>query len=447
MAATNDSTIYQEKYPKIMESSSHDEILSRENSYEAKLLIPVTVYLVFLMIIGVFGNILVLYVYKFRFRRSTSRVFILSLAAFDLITCLFGMPYHILDLTFPYTFVWSEVCKTLSFALTFTILGSIFVLDLIAIDRYRKICTPFEKQLSAVGTKIVCWVTVSISGFLAVPIIFIYGTADVGTRIPNITGKECYISNKFADTEFPIFYTGFNIFVFVVSVFILAALYIKVGLAIRKRKKFHESVNVLQRSTSEPGTPIGSIKNTTVHDIKLESLKEKDPVVRTNSNSSIARTGSAISYSPYNSPRIQRKGKANKLKQKVKRMMSDVSSSEYDSSGTLERGQTRSYETNRSAFKKQRRTMRITGMLFIITLIFIISFLPYLTIEGMNNMDDTFWENMEVEELIIYNLLMRTYFINNMVNPIVYWCLDKKFKEEVIRVFGYLIHCRFYKAK
>jgi hypothetical protein len=69
-------------------------------------------------------------------------------------------------------------------------------------------------------------------------------------------------------------------------------------------------------------------------------------------------------------------------------MMSDVSSSEYDSSGTLERGQTRSYETNRSAFKKQRRTMRITGMLFIITLIFIISFLPYLTIEGMNNMDD-----------------------------------------------------------
>ena len=174
----------------MMESSSHDEILSRENSYEAKLLIPVTVYLVFLMIIGVFGNILVLYVYKFRFRRSTSRVFILSLAAFDLITCLFGMPYHILDLTFPYTFVWSEVCKTLSFALTFTILGSIFVLDLIAIDRYRKICTPFEKQLSAVGTKIVCWVTVLISGFLAVPIIFIYGTADVSTRIPNITGKE-----------------------------------------------------------------------------------------------------------------------------------------------------------------------------------------------------------------------------------------------------------------
>jgi hypothetical protein len=53
------------------------------------------------------------------------------------------------------------------------------------------------------------------------------------TRIPNITGKECYISNKFADTEFPIFYTGFNIFVFVVSVFILAALYTRLRIKTR----------------------------------------------------------------------------------------------------------------------------------------------------------------------------------------------------------------------
>jgi hypothetical protein len=97
----------------------------------------VLVYLIILMVIGVFGNLLVLYVYKFRFKRSTSRVFILSLAAFDLMTCLFGMPYHILDMVYPYMFVWDEICKAFSFSLTFTILASIFVLDLIAIDRYR----------------------------------------------------------------------------------------------------------------------------------------------------------------------------------------------------------------------------------------------------------------------------------------------------------------------
>ena len=105
----------------------HDTLLHRENSYEAKALTPVIVYLVILMVIGLFGNTIVLYVYKFRFRRSTSRVFILSLASFDLMTCVFGMPFHILDMVFPYEFYWSEVCKTLSFALTFTILGSIFV--------------------------------------------------------------------------------------------------------------------------------------------------------------------------------------------------------------------------------------------------------------------------------------------------------------------------------
>jgi hypothetical protein len=59
-----------------------------------------------LMIIGVIGNTIVLYVYKFRFRRSTSRIFILSLAVFDLITCLLGMPFHIMDMLYPYMFVW-----------------------------------------------------------------------------------------------------------------------------------------------------------------------------------------------------------------------------------------------------------------------------------------------------------------------------------------------------
>jgi hypothetical protein len=110
-------------------SVDYDALLQMENSFEAKVLTPVTVYLIIMMVIGVFGNLLVLYVYKFRFKRSTSRVFILSLAAFDLMTCLLGMPYHILDMVYPYMFVWDEICKAFSFSLTFTILASIFVVS------------------------------------------------------------------------------------------------------------------------------------------------------------------------------------------------------------------------------------------------------------------------------------------------------------------------------
>ncbi|CAG2189884.1 unnamed protein product [Mytilus edulis] len=162
IVTSDGTTAPQQNSTDVIRTSNLDEenvnhLLKIENTFEAEALTPITVYLILLMITGVVGNTIVLYIYKFRFKRSTPRIFILSLAAFDLITCLLGMPYHILDMLYPYLFVWDTVCKVLSFALTFTILASIFILDLIAIDRYRKICRPFKNQLSGIGSKIMSW--------------------------------------------------------------------------------------------------------------------------------------------------------------------------------------------------------------------------------------------------------------------------------------------------
>lgn len=432
-------------------SVDYDALLQTENSFEAKVLTPVTVYLIILMVIGVFGNLLVLYVYKFRFKRSTSRVFILSLAAFDLMTCLLGMPYHILDTVYPYTFVWDGICKALSFSLTFTILASIFVLDLIAIDRYRKICIPFEKQLSAAGTKITCWVTALIAAVLAIPIIFIYGSADVDTRIPNVTGKECYVSNDLMDTELPLIYDAFNILVFTISVCILTGLYIKVGIVVWKRRSFQDSTRDggSKRSNSGTSTPdtIVSSMHTLNDDTRIgtsasvhynKANHENTSVQLFNSKSAICKTLSTNSAN--NSPRISRKER-DLHKKRLKRLMSELSTASGDES-TLERG----YGNSKFKSKKHIRTIRITTMLFIITVIFVISFLPYLIISILNGMDEHFWNDMSSGELVIINLLMRTYFINNMVNPIVYWFLDKKFKQEVCRFFRDIRKCKWSKT-
>ena len=431
-------------------SVDYDALLQIENSFEAKVLTPVTVYLIIMMVIGVFGNLLVLYVYKFRFKRSTSRVFILSLAAFDLMTCLLGMPYHILDMVYPYMFVWDEICKAFSFSLTFTILASIFVLDLIAIDRYRKICIPFEKQLSAAGTKMTCWVTALIAAVLAIPIIFIYGSADVDTRIPNVTGKECYVSNDLMDTGLPLIYDVFNILVFTISVFILTGLYIKVGIVVWERRSFHDSTrDGSKRSNSGTSTPdtIVSSMHTLNDDTRIgtsasvhynKANHENTSVQLFNSKSAICKTLSANSAN--NSPKITRKER-DLHKKRLKRLMSELSTVSGDES-TLERG------SGNSKFKSKKhiRTIRITTMLFIITVIFVISFLPYLIISILNGMDDHFWNDMSTGELVIINLLMRTYFINNMVNPIVYWFLDKKFKQEVYRFFRDIRKCKWSKT-
>lgn len=435
-------------------SNDFYHLLQMENSAEATSLIPVTIYLIILMIIGVFGNLVVLYIYMFRFKRSSSRVFILSLAAFDLTTCLLGLPFHVLDLIYPLTFVWDDVCKALSFSLMFTILASIFVLDLIAIDRYRKICKPFKKQLSSTGTKISCWITVLVSVVFAVPMIFIYGSADIDTRIPNITGKECYISNDYIGSEVPMIYDGFNILVFVTSVFLLTGLYIKVGIVVWKRRHIHDTTrNLSKRSNSGTSTPDTAVSqlNTINTDGKVRTVasvhfnksnKDGNAVQLLNLTSPIFKSPvkNQNSGSSNNSPQLTEREK--KLQRKrIKRLMSELSSVSGDEATSVE-----GFGKSKFTSKKQMRTMRITAMLFIITLIFIISFLPYLIISVMNGLDETFWNNMSNGEFVLINFLLRTYFINNMINPLVYWFLDNKFKQEVHRLFKNIRKCNWSKT-
>ncbi|XP_076084135.1 uncharacterized protein LOC143054924 [Mytilus galloprovincialis] len=419
-------------------------LLQWENYNLAKALTPVTIYLIILMIIGIFGNSLVIYVYKFRFKRSTSRIFILSLAIFDLLTCLFGMPYHILDMIYPLTFVWNGVCKGLSFALTFTILASIFVLNLIAIDRYRKICIPFKKQLSGKGTLIMCWVVVFVALIMAVPIIFIYGSVEVETRIPNVPGMECYISADLMDSVIPMIYDATNILIFVVTVFLLSVLYIKVGIVVWKRKQFHEIVRNASKHSTTSGTSTPETMVFQMHalndeaklGVQLKKSNSDNAVQLHNTKTPIYKQPSIDSSRM--SPTIIKKEKNAQQKQ-MKRLMSELSTVSGDETNTT--GKSASVSN-----KKQMRTLRITAMLFIITLIFIVSFLPYLTIQIMNGLNGNFWNDMSITELILVHLLMRTYFINNMINPIVYWFLDKKFKQEVRKFFREISKCKWSKT-
>ena len=57
-----------------------------------------------LTLVGIIGNLIVLLDYCLRYKRSPARVYILFLASIDLSMCIFGLPYHIIDLTNPYTY-------------------------------------------------------------------------------------------------------------------------------------------------------------------------------------------------------------------------------------------------------------------------------------------------------------------------------------------------------
>ncbi|XP_060072503.1 cholecystokinin receptor type A-like [Ylistrum balloti] len=94
-------------------------------------------------IVGTIGNFLVLYIYTKKRDRTTSNIFILTLAGTDFLTCLVLIPFNIVALGLDHRLEIDFFCKIYMFLLTCNVPFSAFVMVAIAFDRYFCICHPF----------------------------------------------------------------------------------------------------------------------------------------------------------------------------------------------------------------------------------------------------------------------------------------------------------------
>lgn len=65
---------------------------------------PTIVFLFILLPFGVVGNIVTILVYGLKYRPSTFRVYLLTLAIVDLLSCFIGMPVELVDNLLPLVF-------------------------------------------------------------------------------------------------------------------------------------------------------------------------------------------------------------------------------------------------------------------------------------------------------------------------------------------------------
>ncbi|XP_021348555.1 cholecystokinin receptor type A-like [Mizuhopecten yessoensis] len=458
-----------------------EALLDDANRHEQTILTPIIVYIVILMVSGLVGNLVVLYVYTFRFRRSSSRTFILCLAILDTLTCLFGMPYHIIDMTHAYTFYNVVACKTLSYIMALSLLCSIYVLVLIAIDRYRKICKPFKKQISDIGTKTASALAVVLAAICSTPNIFLYGHATIELPGTHVRGVECFIADIYTETVWPMIYNVFLFIIFVGCTLILSVLYVLVGLKIWRQGSFQRedsnrrnsqwkfcgstSPQTTQIALSESENPSLRVKavryhktsdvdgipenndaaNTQGEQFEMDISDDEDAVFRTKTTeTSFVSNQSAMHQQRKN----QRESK--RIAFQAVRLHNMSTSDDEDApchSSTRRTGSLRSrmssYRRSVSLSRKQRRSLKITCMLFLITLVFVISFLPHLVLLIFDAVDDSFWWNISDTQNIVYNLFLRTYFINNMANPIIYGFLDIRFRSEVCLLFKKIGKCKW----
>ncbi|XP_014790436.1 neuropeptide FF receptor 2 isoform X1 [Octopus bimaculoides] len=170
----------------------------------------VMVILIIFSISGTIGNALVLYVFSNTKQKLTSTIFILALAGMDFITCLLTIPSTVAIEYVLYYVQNDAVCKMYHFLQTTTVPFSALVMVAIASDRYLCICHPFVRAMTTRRAQILVAllgavaVTLGIIGSLAYSV-YKFKDIDViienGTHLMNSTPVTGIFSNYTYETD------------------------------------------------------------------------------------------------------------------------------------------------------------------------------------------------------------------------------------------------------
>ena len=457
------------------------EYLRHINDEAAISLLPATVYVACLLVIGFLGNAAVLHFYRRKTRKSINNLSICFLACCDLLVCCVAMPSEIIDLTLPYMFESSAACKSFEFIHHFSSVLSGLTLLVIAVNRYLRVCRPFGNQMRKKHFVIACSVSVLVSALLSCPTIPLYGAQTINaTHSSGATslGFDCtFTTNKHYASYIWIF-NAFQIAVFLLVTASLFVLYFLVARAVLKYKKFHNRCTKKQLSISLLKRPLKTLRRlrmssedrtqTSVVD-KLSYLKdggENDGQISTNNVKGSSNTnlnvflersnvkerdqihldhGEVIRFSSsddkdnfktcVDATQEQHGVSASKSSRGIDNNAADIEvvaneslkdEATVSSVSAVDSKLSCSVSTDKSfEFENQRlHISKYTFIMFIVTLVFILSFLPYFGASIWRNVG----RDRETELSFGIQIALRSYLVNSATNPIIYGMFNTSFR-------------------
>lgn len=167
---------------------------SRINSWNAELsqtLIPSSVFLGICIVVGIIGNSLVILIYGLKLRGAKERYFIPILAVVDLLALCETAGFNISYNVSPVRFKGQQLCKWSWFFGYMTSVMSIFLLLVIAIQRYLKICRLCGKQMTLGWKRVAVLGTFIAAALISAPIPVTYGLDPAYSARYNVTGSAC----------------------------------------------------------------------------------------------------------------------------------------------------------------------------------------------------------------------------------------------------------------
>ena len=338
-------------------------------------------YLCLLAVTGMPGNILVCVVYRKVYTLSMPKYYIFWLAVNDTVNS-FIIILELVSVIRPYSYPSEWLCKITIFLEMWPTMTSGVWLGVISIDRYRKVCQPFGWQIRQHQARNIYIVLVSVAFVVSLPTLVFFGKRDLDLSPHNITGQGCLIREEHFGTLYIRLYGLFLWLIFVSVLILLMFSYVSIGKVVFKQAK---RKNSRTGSESQP-KPLTEEKTTSMSD----GSSGRKPV----------RHDSIVSDPG------------------LKYRLSRAQSSE------------RSRKSSRAS-----GLQRSTYIMFLISLIFVISFVPYLSLRLVEALDKTYVQSLKESGRAVFNFFLRCYFLNCVVNPFIYCACVAKFRQDVKTLF------------
>lgn len=395
----------------------NDGHVARLNSNTMDLLyIPTIVYVSVLLCVGIPGNALVAYVYT-SWRRSPSRLVIIALAVFDLVNCLFTIPteiYFILNIYLDPNPILCKVTRFFTFSMNN---ASSFVLLFIAVDRFKRIYKPLKLPFSNRITKTMIGISFAVAFIFSWPSLLIYGRQTFNIPLSNdtcIRVRTCLIDDDVKTSIFPLLFniilTAGTILIDIIMISVYAYIGSRSIKAIRETNRFF---------------PKFAFNTNDTMDFSVEYSQEAhDPII------------------------VNRKHSQNYKKNSTATLSNDIHSKfdSLDRKGSTvtiistKRGHSAKSSIQKADRKGRRQMLKSTFMLFLVTVLFIGSFIPYCALVFIRYSRPTYYPELSSAGKATYNVFLRSYMMSSALNPVIYSFLSSKFRKQCHRI-GRKIFC------
>jgi len=443
------------------------------------------------MVIGIVGNIIVLIVFYLgrAYRRNVYRVFVINFALVDLFACAILFPADIIKNQSDFNFHNAFLCQLKTYITNFGAMASALSLLVISVDRFRKVVFPLKTQMSQpLAIKLCIGIPFVFSIIANIPLIVVTNiqeTLKINIYGTNTTVFICGFDQAYKGHPLVHITLGLSAIVLIGVSVSTIVMYICIGVQIKKHsgampvsmisgshnqnsftsESSHTSPIVTKSTTATDDThpsssrhsskskselavqfqnsvpPSVAVQDKTADNIEtdngirteqadtsdeavssadktsldtdLSQLERKKMITHQNSNQSTSSAG------------VRPKLDTNLSLVDRKKMLIKQNSQHSTSSlwSTLSGGKRRNTLRRQQSGFGMRRFPYKTLIWFILTLVFILTNLLSLFL-------GVAWENADRDpaDNALYMSLHKLYYINNIINPIVYFSLDKHFR-------------------